>query len=124
MPLYLQDEYQFALRTRDHRGRKILVPIYSSECSLYAAKHPVKLAKDQNRQLFCIHVIGNIPYGYQLDGSAIQEYLDSVSDEAESWFDKVRDIAREKDIEPKTETFSDVKSIIESIIDYAAMILI
>ena len=26
------------------------------------AKHAVKLAKDENAQLFCIHVIGSVPY--------------------------------------------------------------
>jgi nucleotide-binding universal stress UspA family protein len=58
--------------------RKILVPIDGSECSLYAAKHAVKLAKDENAKLFCIHVIGSIPYGYRLDGYAVQQYLESV----------------------------------------------
>ena len=40
--------------------KKILVPIDGSQCSLYAAKHAVKLAKDENAQLFCIHVVGLI----------------------------------------------------------------
>ena len=34
--------------------KKILVPIDGSDYSLYAAKHAVKLAKDENAQLFCI----------------------------------------------------------------------
>jgi nucleotide-binding universal stress UspA family protein len=42
--------------------KKILVPIDGSDCSLYAAKHAIKLAKDENAQLFCIHVIGSVPY--------------------------------------------------------------
>ena len=37
--------------------RKILVPIDGSECSLNAAKYAVKLAKDEDAQLFCIHVL-------------------------------------------------------------------
>jgi nucleotide-binding universal stress UspA family protein len=100
--------------------RKILVPIDGSECSLYAAKHAVNLAKDENAQLFCIHVIGSIPYGYQLDGSAVQEYFENIENQAKSWFDKVRDMVKNEGIsEPKTETFSGVESVIESIIDYA-----
>jgi nucleotide-binding universal stress UspA family protein len=45
--------------------RKILVPIDGSKCSLNAARYAVNLAKDENAQLFCIHVIGGLPYGYQ-----------------------------------------------------------
>jgi nucleotide-binding universal stress UspA family protein len=45
--------------------KKILVLIDGSECSLNAARYAVKLAKDENAQLFCIHVIGSVPYyGY------------------------------------------------------------
>jgi nucleotide-binding universal stress UspA family protein len=42
-------------------------------------------------------------------------------EKAQSWFDKVRDMARNEGIsEPKTETFRGIESIIEWIIDYAA----
>jgi nucleotide-binding universal stress UspA family protein len=102
--------------------KKILVPIDGSECSLYAAKHAVKLAKDENAELFCIHVIGSVPY-YGLIGSppAIEQYYKDLEEKAQSWFDKVRNMARNEGIsELKTGTFSGVKSIIESIIDYAA----
>jgi len=51
--------------------RKILVPIDGSECSLNAAKYAIKLAKDENAQLFCIHVIGSVPYGYASSPPAI-----------------------------------------------------
>lgn len=102
--------------------KKILVPIDGSECSLYAAKHAVKLAKDENAQLFCIHVIGSVPYyGYVGSPHAIEQYYKDIEETAQSWFDKVRSLARNEGIpDPKTETFSDVESIIGSIIDYAA----
>src|ERR1041385_3120091 len=99
--------------------KKILVPIDGSDCSLYAAKHAVKLAKDENAQLFCIHVIGSVPY--YGSPAAIEQYYKDLEQKVQSWFDKVRDMAGNEGIsEPKTETFSGVKSIIESIIDYAA----
>ena len=104
------------------RIKKILVPIDGSDCSLYAAKHAVKLTKDENAQLLCIHVIGSVPY-YGFIGSppAIEQYDKDLEEKAQSWFDKVRNMARNEGIsELKTETFSGVKSIIESIIDYAA----
>ena len=102
--------------------KKILVPIDGSDCSLFAAKHAVKLAKDENAQLFCIHVIGVVPYyGYMGSSAAIEQYYKDLEEKAGSWFDKVRDMARNEGIsEPKTETFSGVESVIESIIDYAA----
>jgi nucleotide-binding universal stress UspA family protein len=102
--------------------KKILVPIDGSDCSLYAAKHAVKLAKDENAQLFCIHVIGSVPYyGYMGSPAAVEQYYKDLEERARTWFDKVRDMARNEGIsEPKTETFSGVESVIESIIDYAA----
>jgi nucleotide-binding universal stress UspA family protein len=102
--------------------KKILVPIDGSAYSFYAAKHAVKLAKDENAQLFCIHVIGTVPY-YGFIGSppAIEQYYKDIEEKVQSWFDKVRDMTRNEGIsEPKTQTFSGVKSIIESIIDYAS----
>jgi nucleotide-binding universal stress UspA family protein len=102
--------------------KKILIPIDGSDCSLYAARYAVKLAKDENAQLFCIHVIGSVPYyGYMGSPAAIEQYYKDLEEKAQSWFDNVRDMARNEGIsEPKTETFSGVESTIESIIDYAA----
>jgi nucleotide-binding universal stress UspA family protein len=100
--------------------RKILVPIDGSVCSLNAAKYAAKLAKDENAQLFCIHVIGGVPYGYSSSPYTIGQYLKDLQEKAQSWFQEVRDMTRKQNIaEPKTEIFTDVKSIIESIIDYA-----
>lgn len=100
--------------------RKILVPIDGSECSLNAAKYAVKLAKDEDAQLFCIHVLMGVPYGYESSPYAIDQYFKDLQEKAQSWFKKVREMARNEDIaEPNTEIFTDVKSIIESIIDYA-----
>jgi nucleotide-binding universal stress UspA family protein len=100
--------------------RKILVPIYGSECSLNAAKYAIKVAKDENADLFCIHVISSVPYGYASSPPAIDQYFKDIEEKAQSWFGKVRDMAKNEGIpELKTETFADVKSVIESIIDYA-----
>jgi len=100
--------------------RKILVPIDGSECSLNAAKYAIKVAKDENADLFCIHVIASVPYGYASSPPAIDQYFKDIEEKAQSWFDKVRDLAKNEGIpELKTETFADVKSVIGSIIDYA-----
>jgi nucleotide-binding universal stress UspA family protein len=100
--------------------RKILVPIDGSECSLNAAKYAIKVAKDENAELFCIHVIAGVPYGYASSPPAIDQYFKDIEEKAQSWFGKVRDMAKNEGIpELKTETFADVKSVIGSIIDYA-----
>ncbi len=101
--------------------RKILVPIDSSEYSLDAAKYAIRIAKDEKAQLFCIHVITpQIQYGYAAAATDGQ-YYDDIKDKVESWFDKVKDMAKAEDIaDVKTEIFIDVKSVIESIIDYAS----
>jgi nucleotide-binding universal stress UspA family protein len=111
-----------SINNQEIKIKKILIPIDGSDCSLYAAKHAVKLAKDENAQLFCIHVIGSVPYyGYIGSPPVIEQYYKDLEEKVQSWFEKVRDMARNEGIsEPKTETFSNVKSIIESIIDYAA----
>jgi nucleotide-binding universal stress UspA family protein len=102
--------------------RKILVPIDGSEYSLNAAEYATRIAKDENAQLFCIHVITpRIPYGYATSAaSTAGQYHEDIKDVVESWFEKVRNIAKNEGIsDVKTDIFTDVKSVIESILDYA-----
>jgi nucleotide-binding universal stress UspA family protein len=110
------------INNRKIQMKKILVPIDGSECSLNAARYAVKLAKDENAQVFCIHVIESVPYyGYVGSQPAIERYYEDLEGKVQSWFGKVRYIAKNEGIsEIKTKTFSNVKSITESIIDYAA----
>ena len=105
------------------RIRKILISIDGSECSLNAAEYAIRVAKDEKAQLFCIHVITpRIPYGYASAGASItRQNYEYIINKVESWFDKVKHIAKAEDIvDVKTEIFIDVKSVIESIIDYAS----
>jgi nucleotide-binding universal stress UspA family protein len=98
--------------------RKILVPIDGSECSLNAAKYAIKVAKDENAQLFCVHVIASVPYGYAASPSGIGQYFKDIEQKVQSWFDKVKDMAKNEGIAVlKTEIFIDVKSVNESILD-------
>jgi nucleotide-binding universal stress UspA family protein len=100
--------------------RKILVPIDGSEYSLSAAKYATRIAKNENAKLFCIHVITSVPYGYATSPPAIDQYFKDIQAKVQSWFDKVREMAKTEGVsELKTETFTDVKSVIGSIIDYA-----
>ena len=111
-------QYQYSQNTDE----KDTYSYRCSECSLNAARYAVKLAKDENAQVFCIHVIESVPYyGYVGSPPAIDRYYEDLEEKVQSWFGKVRDMARNEGIsEIKTKTFSNVKSITESIIDYAA----
>ena len=101
--------------------KKILVPIDGSECSLTAAKYATRIAKGENAQLFCIHVIVGIPYGYTTSASATDQYFSDMEEKVESWFDKVRDMVKHEYIpELKTEILKDTKSVIAAIVDYAS----
>ncbi len=102
--------------------RKILLPIDGSEYSINAAKYATRIAKDENAELFCIHVVSpRIPYGYETSAVSTKgQYNEDIKNMVELWFEKVRDIANNEGIsDVKTDIFIDVKSIIESIIDYA-----
>ena len=99
--------------------KKILVPIDGSECSLETTKYATRIAKDENAQLYCIHVMTSVPYGIA-NAPAIEEYSRIFEQKVQSWFDKVRDMAKNECIpDLKTETFTDVNSVVGSIIDYA-----
>jgi len=103
--------------------KNILVPIDGSEYSLHAAQYAIRIARNEKAQLFCIHVVTpRIPYGYATPAAFTtkSQYYDDIKNKVESWYDIVRNIAKDEDIfDIKTEIFIDVKSIIESIIEYA-----
>ena len=103
--------------------KNILVPIDGSEYSLHAAKYATRIARNEKAEVFCIHVVTpRIPYGYATPAasSTKSRYYDDIKNKVESWFDNVRNIAKDEGIfDIKTEIFIDVKSIIESIIEYA-----
>jgi nucleotide-binding universal stress UspA family protein len=61
-----------------------------------------------------------VPYGYASSPPAIDQYFKDLEEKVQSWFEKVRDMAKSEGVlELKTEIFTDVKSILASIIDYA-----
>jgi len=103
--------------------KNILVPIDGSNYSLNAAEYAIRIAKNEKAQLFCIHIVTpRIPYGYATPASTENRNHDeAIKRKVESWFDDVRNMAKDEDIHDiKTEIFIDVKSIIQSIVDYAS----
>ncbi|NAL78840.1 universal stress protein [Nitrososphaera sp. AFS] len=102
--------------------KKILVPIDGSEYSLKAAKYAIKIAKDENAQLLCIHIITpRIPYGYSSSIPTTDKSHTEIKDKVQNLFDIVRQIAKNAGLsDMKTDVFVDVKSVSESILNYSA----
>jgi nucleotide-binding universal stress UspA family protein len=101
----------------------ILVPIDGSEYSLNAARYAARIARNEKVQLFCIHIVTpRMPYGYTTPATSSMESqnYEDIKHKVESWFDIVRNMVKDEGIpDIKTEIFIDVKSIIDSITDYA-----
>jgi nucleotide-binding universal stress UspA family protein len=102
--------------------RKILVPVDGSEFSLNAAKYAIRIAKDENAQLLCIHIITpRVPYGYSTSIPTSDNSHADIKDEVESWLYKIRQIAENEGLQAlKTDVLVDVKSVSESILNYSA----
>ena len=87
-----------------------------SQYSLNAAKYAIKIAKYENAQLFCIHIItARIPYRYSTSIPTTDKSHADIKDKVEYWFDKVRQIAKNEGL-PYVKTD---KSVSESILNYS-----
>ena len=100
--------------------KRILVPIDGSNCSVRAAKYAIEVATLQKAQIFCIHMIASLPYGYGVAGCAIDEYFEDAEKQAQSWFNSIIEMAKKKINDVKADIFTDVKSITGAVIDYAS----
>ena len=100
--------------------KRILVPIDGSNCSVRAAKYAIEVATLQKAQIFCIHMIASLPYGYGVAGCAIDEYFEDAEKQAQSWFNSIIEMAKKKINDVKADIFTDAKSITGAIIDYAS----
>jgi nucleotide-binding universal stress UspA family protein len=86
--------------------KKILVQIDGSECSLNAAKYAIYLAKDKNAQLFCIHVIASILYGYSSSPYVIDKILQRCTRESAILVQGSEDMTRKENIAEQKLRFS------------------
>ncbi len=100
--------------------KRILVPIDGSSNSMRAAKYAIEVAKLQNAQILCVHVLTSLPYDYALSGSCVVQYLEDVETQCESWFKSIIQMANNNSIKNiKTTLFKDIRSTIDAIIKYA-----
>lgn len=89
--------------------KKILVPLDGSNCSFRAAKYAIEVARLQKAQIYCIHVINKIPYGYSLPGSSLEEYFENAKNQAQSWFTHVINIGK-REAADKNSDYLDIKT--------------
>jgi nucleotide-binding universal stress UspA family protein len=102
--------------------KKILVPIDGSDSSFKAAKYAIKLAKMSEAEIICMHAVVNPPYvEYKTAGLVNVRYVEEAKKHAETWYDKIREMAAEKGVKiASADTILDVASVADSIVNYAS----
>jgi nucleotide-binding universal stress UspA family protein len=109
---------------------KIVVAIDGSEPSIDAAENAIAMAKRYDADLIALHVIPRgIRYEYPEDHKGpdisttpLMGIVESHQQEAEEWFNKVREIAKKENnnIKLDTDVVIATKSTVAEIVDYAA----
>jgi nucleotide-binding universal stress UspA family protein len=105
--------------------KKILVPIDGSSYSMRAIKFAIEVAKLQNAQILCVHVISKLPHGYgyavpAIAGPIIEQYFENIKNQSQSWFNQIIKMAEDSGINNvKTDILVNVLSITDAIINYA-----
>ena len=107
---------------------KVLVAIDGSPASFDAADYAIMLAKQQNSQLFLLHVLHPIEYYSSLQFFDVKQPQDSTmlieqaKNEANKWFDDIKqktgETTSEKQIKLETSIIISTKTV-DSILDYA-----
>jgi nucleotide-binding universal stress UspA family protein len=108
---------------------KIVVAIDGSEPSINAAENAIVMAKRYDADLIALHIIPRgIRYEYSEDHSGpdisttpLMGIVESHQQEAEVWFNKVREIAKKENnnIKLTTDVVIATKSTVAEIVDYA-----
>ena len=101
--------------------KKILLPIDGSEPSLKAARYAVKIAKQENAKLICIHALGIPMYITEYRTPLLlPSYYEAGKKLSEEWFTKVREIASKGGVNVNTELIMEVVSVVDAIVNYAS----
>jgi nucleotide-binding universal stress UspA family protein len=103
--------------------KKILVPLDGSDCSMAAAQYAIKLARLSSAEVMCIHAVASLPYMEHKGGDDVMAtYLDEAEKHAEMWYNQVKAMAANMNIEVKSRTLLNVDSVVDALIDYAKSI--
>jgi nucleotide-binding universal stress UspA family protein len=99
---------------------KILVAVDGSDISLKAANYGIEFAKKYNSKLIILHVIHIDAAGliYTTE-SAFNQFIEKSKKESEEWFSTIRNEAKERGVEIKTENVEEMYSVAGAIIKHA-----
>ncbi|MGH9923050.1 MAG: universal stress protein [Nitrososphaerales archaeon] len=96
---------------------KILVPIDGSETSFKTTRHALSLARERKASVTLLHV-SEIP-PLPLHMAPLEKYYEEVREEAEKWFENVKNLPESKDVEIKTKVITAALSVVGSIVKFA-----
>ena len=97
--------------------KKILAPIDGSETSFNTARYALSKAKETEASVTLLH-ISDIP-PLPLHTEPLEKYYKEVREEAEQWFEKIKNFPEGKDIEIKTKVIIAALSVVGSIVKFA-----
>lgn|SRR5574341_971597 len=97
--------------------KKILVPIDGSETSFKTTRYALSLAKERNASVTLLHV-SDIP-PLPLHMAPLQKYYEEVREEAEKWFNSVKNLPESKHVEIRTKVITAAMSVVGSIVKFA-----
>jgi nucleotide-binding universal stress UspA family protein len=97
--------------------RKILVPIDGSETSFETTRYALSLARERKASVTLLHV-SDIP-PLPLHMAPLEKYYEEVREEAQKWFNNIKNLPESKDVEIKTKVITAALSIVGSIVKFA-----
>ena len=103
---------------------KIVVGIDGSDESMKAAEYAVSMAKMYNAELIAINVLtSDIGYMYSSPGVespplTIKEIILLAEDEAKKWFDQIKEIAKMREVQLRTEFIVAKRSVLSAMLEY------
>jgi len=99
---------------------RILVALDGSESSFGAAETALVLAFNNHlREITVIHVLQVPSFVYYHSAGVTKEIMDKGRSDAESWFSKVKELAKKRQIELKTVIVPALDTVYTEIIGYA-----
>jgi nucleotide-binding universal stress UspA family protein len=110
---------------------RILLPIDGSDSSMKAAAYAIAMTRkkgdNNNAELITLyvihseikHVYSTYSFGGSVNQNSIDEIIEDAKKEAQTWFDKVQEEAKENNVKLRREIIVNSRSIVGAVVDYA-----
>ena len=106
----------------NNKFSKIMVAIDGSDVSMKASDVAITIAKKHGAKLFAVTAL-NVPYGglYMTEEGEYYKYVKKrAREEAEKWFDAIKQKAKETNLKMQTEIIAPIPNVVGSLVNYAA----